>query len=53
MDSAFGNFPAASRVKRPVKVEPISSINSNEQSIAATGTGKSLKNLFFELFKWS
>jgi len=38
MDSAFGNFPKESRVKRPVKVEPVKPINSNELSIANSGT---------------
>lgn len=42
MDSAFGNFPKESRIKRPVKVEPIKPINSNELSIANSGTGKFL-----------
>jgi len=38
MDSAFGNFPKDSRVKKPIKVEPIKPILSNELSIANSGT---------------
>jgi hypothetical protein len=48
MDSAFGNFPKESRVKRPVKVEPVKPINSNELSIANSGTSKFLFKFLIE-----
>jgi len=37
MDSAFGNFPKESRIKKTMKVEPIKDITCNELSIAAKG----------------
>jgi hypothetical protein len=36
-DSAFGDFPKESRIKKPVTVEPLKAINSAEASIASKG----------------
>ena len=50
MDSAFGNFPKESRLKKGSKVDAVPAINSMELSVANTKSAMSKYNLQFGPF---